>query len=65
MAYGIEREPYLELTCSSCGALYSAGDGDCPSCGSADVSYDRAEVARYMRELEEAVERERANGGWV
>jgi uncharacterized OB-fold protein len=47
-----DREHAFEVTCSDCGALYSNLDGDCPSCESANCSYDPGAVREwtdYMR----------------
>lgn len=41
------REPYLELQCTDCGALYTPEQGDCPRCGSANVSYDAQSAKEY------------------
>ena len=53
--------PYLELQCLDCGTPYPADKGDCPSCGSANCSYDSGETKRYGDELRD---RERDDQYW-
>jgi predicted amidophosphoribosyltransferase len=53
-------EPYVEITCSDCGAGYEPDDGHCPACGSSNCSYDGALMAewqRWQRERDEFDER--------
>jgi rRNA maturation endonuclease Nob1 len=46
----VNWQPYLELQCLDCGDAYPADRGDCPSCGSANCSYDSDEAKRYADE---------------
>ncbi len=47
------REPYLELTCTDCGCLYTPDQGDCPACRSANVSYDAGMAREYAEDMRE------------
>jgi uncharacterized OB-fold protein len=46
-----DRNHAFEVECSSCGALYTNLDGDCPRCGSASCSYDSGAASRWNRYL--------------
>lgn len=48
MSRARDDEPYFEARCSDCGEVYHAPDGDCPRCGSANMSYESSRAREYM-----------------